>query len=322
MHQENFRPQTSIEEILDDLAVEWRFEPAVALAEIDFDKSLRNQTRLGTPVIYEIQNRYRDEFLHGRAPRFPAIVVAETRSGYVIRDGNHRALGAREAGLTHVGAYILAADTHPTALEVLGLILNNQHGLIPTEEQKLQHAVSLVRREMGVAQAARVVGLTEKKVRGEIKWEEVQDRLEPIGIKAGLRGRRSWLRLHSLRDDDVFAAASQLFVACKLSSDEVDNLVPAINAKSTSRDQLALIAAELDDRRQIIQQTAGGRLPRAQKPTTANVIHANVAAIRQTNPRQVRAVVGNDRTKRADLAAAARAASQHLITIAEVLEEG
>jgi len=124
----NGERRADIENWLDDKALTWEYDPVFTLVNIDLDRSLHNQARLGDPADPAVVAEYREAM--SRGDKFPAIVVvrASEKTQAVNLDGNHRTEAALAAELDTFGAYVVTGRPATNAMTALTMEANTRHG--------------------------------------------------------------------------------------------------------------------------------------------------------------------------------------------------
>jgi hypothetical protein len=138
------------EDWLDAQGVAWEFRPDVPLDAFNEAESLNNQVRF-QPLVQATVDQYATAMNEGA--KFPPILVNAKRNKFVRLDGNHRVAAARAVGKTTFHAYEALVTGQPAVL--LAFKANNRNGLPNTEEERIYHAIWLVRNGASIKAAAR-----------------------------------------------------------------------------------------------------------------------------------------------------------------------
>lgn len=258
----NRRPET--EQWLEESGLSWDYDPAFPLADIDQEKSLANQARLGEPINDETLEEYREALRRG--DKFPALVVAKpgVRTRAVNIDGNHRYVAAAAEGLETFGAYVVSAKvTHPK-VETMMAEANAKHGRVTPVEDRIQQALHMIdNRGWGVEKAAASVALPLSTLRSRYDKVRADRRADEVGLK-----RSDWdslnatvrTRLLTISTDEGFKAASRLAVAAALSTAQVDEMVAALRESKSSGKQEQIVRALRRDYADRIKDVSAGTL--------------------------------------------------------------
>lgn len=256
-----------IEAELTELGLTWRFNADGSLADIDMNKSLANQARLGEPINRERIETYK-EALRAHA-KFPALVVDFTgrkRKG-VLMDGNHRAIASQEAEFDIFARYEVT-DGDPSAITLYTFRANVKHGLPNSIEDRIEHAIWLIESGVTQAQALRQLQIPATQFKKAWSYHQADKRADEAGVDRTLWDALAGSvrqRLLNVSTDDALVAAAKLTHRAGLTTDEVFDLVSQLNAtKSWARQQQILKAMEqvYADR---IKSGAGGKLRGAER---------------------------------------------------------
>lgn len=229
-----------IEQMLSERGVKWAFDPEFDLNSIDVDKSLANQARIAVPLNNDQMSSYKEAMQRG--DRFPAIVVFPQSNGtYMVVDGNHRTVAAKEARYP-LGAYILDASTPGSLVTILTYEANTKHGLPTTQSERAEHAVWLIENAQETIKAASArMNLPERLVSRYYANSRADDRARRLRVPA-----QRWrdlvqaarLRLNAIQADETFLSMVDLAWKARLSTEEVDALVIQIRQIGSVGDQL------------------------------------------------------------------------------------
>jgi hypothetical protein len=255
--------EKNIELWLDEHNVTYARE-VIDLNEVDRPLSLKNQSRIGVPVLDETVNRYITALENGAT--FPAIVVYRKNDRhdlpFVVIDGNQRLRAYDHIGRQFVLAYVVSGAT-PAQVDLLTTTANRTHGVPSDPEDDLLHALSLIERTgCDATQAAGVYGVPTKKLTERLRRREVEKRLTALEVKGWHRlpmGHRS--RLASVRSDPVLKQTAELMLSGALPLDESNTLISSINSKRSEADQLAVVTEKRQAKDIEIRESAGVALP-------------------------------------------------------------
>lgn len=185
--------------------IEW-----VSLNEIDWVESANNCARLSNPLNHEKIEDYATCLLNG--DEFPMLVVEREKKKYVILGGNQRAGALKSIDPTaSFKAYVVDPLTTDER-ELVIRSLNSRHGWGSTKEERLEHAVYLVRKfGMHVDTVAHAMVVSSTSIRIRIKAEDERARLAKSGIDSSSMPQKSLAALatisnESLRNDVAVAS--------------------------------------------------------------------------------------------------------------------
>lgn len=246
-----------VEAWLDGLHVEWTFEPAVDLGDVDHNGSLNNQARLHA-LDPDVVDRYTADMALG--DQFPPVLAQRRpRRKLLLLGGNHRYNAAIKAKRPTLPMYVVVCE--PETATRLMYEDNRRHGLPPSEDERIAQAIHLVETGWTNAKAAECVGVAAHKLqaaRAAARADQRARRLKIDGFEQLPRSTRA--RLDGVQSDPVFAEASKLIVAAGIGSGkEMQDLVSRLNDTRSEADALTLIGTETEVLRQQIQQRAGGK---------------------------------------------------------------
>lgn len=223
------------------------------LADIDLVASITNQSRF-EPINEPTVERYVAALNDGAV--FPAIIVRQVPGGradgedqLVIIGGNHRGRAHLDAGRKTIEAFLVACDDL-TALEV-AYGDNATHGLPPTENERLAHALVLVDRGRTAADAARTVGIDPQRVTRRLAAVGVDKRAgrcscapELLQVAEAVRPR-----LASLRDDRLFTKVVRTLATEDIPVVDALKMIGDLNAQPTIAAALDLLAVHVREHR-------------------------------------------------------------------------
>lgn len=304
---------------LTDRGFTWEFHPDMPLSEIDEEKSLRNQARLGTPVRPDVVDNY--EGLLRDGVEFPAIVAAtQQKGGHLNADGNHRFVAHKQAGMSGIPTYLII-DGDPQAVALYTYEANTTHGLRTTDEDRLHSALWMVDNGMPMEDAARRVGIPVTKVRQANTLHRAAARADEVGLNP-----RDWeglgsgvrARLMSVSTDEGFKELANLAVAAKLTAPEVSEHVGQLGSLRSSAKQVDYVHA--------VRQVNAERIGRGGTPKTKGKRTVTPRAQLSLALGQVQALPSPETVtllwtdgERADMLAKVEAAIDRLQELAKVL---
>lgn len=249
----------ALEAWLDELHVECTFEPSLPLELVDVKASLRNQARIGEPLIGEVVDRYRADMERG--DQFPPLLARRPSARskkLVLLGGNHRHAAAVAAKRTTHPAYIVQCEPETGTLLCYGD--NRRHGMPPSRAERIRQAVHLVAMGWTGQDAAAAVGVQGSEVSTARKVEEGRLRAERLEVPGwGALPASTRVELARIDLDGPFTEAVKLVTAARLSATDTTKLCQQIRSAGSESEALRRIGAELEERRQDIQKSVGGR---------------------------------------------------------------
>lgn len=260
-----------VEQWLTEQAVEWVYEEIVPLQNFDRERSLKNKGRM-TALNDDAVERYTLDMKRGS--QFPALIAFwDDKKKLILITGNNRLEAARRAGRTHLDAYCLDVE-HPAVIERLTRTANNIEGVGIDADERMLHAIELVRNHGYVATtAAAECRISYDVLKDRLRADDVQRRLLRVGAadKASQVHSRTLSRMARVQSDVVLVALADLAADAKLSSSQVQTLVEDVLAAGSEERALTVLdltraAPHIQTQ---IQLTAGGRHPKpraAQSP--------------------------------------------------------
>jgi hypothetical protein len=310
-----------MEDWLDAQGVEWTFHPEVPLDAFNENESLNNQVRF-EPLKASTVEQYAKAMTEGA--KFPPILVHTKRNKFVRLDGNHRVAAKRAIGDPTVNAY----EAHVTgqAAVLLAFKANNRNGLPNTEEERIAHAIWLIRNGASLKAAAAETVVSERALKSAWTKQEANQRADEVGLlrteweslTPSVRGR-----LRSIATDEGFKAAAGLAYKAKLGIDEVSEIVTEMNQSKSGRKQEAVVKAYADnvyaDR---VRVSAGGVLAsagrgRGRTPRQAlGMILSSLDVLPEDMGSLSELYAGSERTEAAQRT---RSAGERLIALADKL---
>jgi hypothetical protein len=312
-----------IEAFLDEKAVVYKFDPEVPLADFDLDLSLRNQARINQ-VLNEGQVETYVEAMK-RGDIFPGVLCYKDQGKYLAIDGNHRLQAAKIAGKKTVAAYIIDPKTDPKTIVLMTYEANAKHGLPNSVDERIRHAIYMVKNGTTQEVAAARLNVTVHALRRAYAKSKADDRAEEVGL---LRSKWESLpnqartRLGAIQSDETFSAACDLVFRAKFNTDEVDDLVSRLNKeRSTVRQKKAIEDLIAANRSRIQASGAGafGKRGRAQSPKQA--LYIAFGFIEGAYNREQAFLDSVATQEEADLLARIATAKEHLDTLTELVKK-
>lgn len=253
-----------IESDLTKLGLEWRYNADGNIADIDMQKSLANQARLGEPVNEERVETYAEAIRQGA--KMPAVVTDFTgrkRKG-VMMDGNHRILGSEKAGFDIFARYEVTGGD-PAAITLYTFQANAKHGLPNSLEDRIEHAIWLIESGVPQRQALRQLQVPASKFSAAWGRHLADRKADEVGLDRtwwDTLGKSMKAKLQGVSTEEGFRGAAELTYQAGLTMGEVQELVAELNQSNSVRKQEAMLKdkrAVYEDR---IRAKAGGALAR------------------------------------------------------------
>ena len=266
-----WRADPDAETILRDLAKLPYVFGTISLSVVDWSESANNCARLTDPLNAEKIEDYAT--CMNRGDVFPRIVVErhKKKGRYVILGGNQRsaALKSIDAAAT-IDCYIvdplLSAER-----EIVIRSLNSRHGWGSTKEERVEHAVFLVRKYgMHVETVARAMVVSDHSILQRIRAEDERARLARNGIDASSMALRGLSTLASIPDESLRNTTAKAAVEAKASGESIAELAAAVS-KAKSKAAASVAIAEFKKAASAISEIKsakkGGKLrkPRREK---------------------------------------------------------
>lgn len=306
------RPE--IERLLDEYHVDWTFNEALPLADIDEKRSYANQARVDQPIQADLVETYVEAKKNGDV--FPAIVVHRDGTKLVNVDGNHRFASDKKLGRDDIPAYVIKAKAE--TVRILMTLLNAIHGRALTEQEKLWHAFFLIDSGTEQTKAAQVLRLPLTRLRSAWSLELANRRAREVNLNRKLWGelpQSNRVRLAQLSTDAAFKALFDLTVKAQLKGDEVSRMTSALNRLRSEQEQLDFIQSEAEGIRDRIQASAGGKIRRELSPKHSLRMH--LAAIANVNLDTIPGMVNDE--EGSQIATLCLAAGEALVKLADDL---
>jgi len=230
-----WRADPDAETILRDIAKLPYVIGTISLDEVDWSESANNCARLTDPLNAEKIEDYAT--CMNRGDVFPRIVVErhKKKGRYVILGGNQRsaALKSIDAAAT-IDCYIVDPLTSDER-ELVIRSLNSRHGWGSTKEERIEHAVFLVRKYgMHVDVVSRAMVVSVSVINKRIRAENERARLARSGIDAASMPNSALTSLVAIADESLRDAVAKASAETKATAERTAELA-AIVAKARSR---------------------------------------------------------------------------------------
>jgi AraC-like DNA-binding protein len=191
--------------------------------------------------------------------RPPAPVCAELPDGSgESLNGLHRLTMFQRVGVDEATFYVVL-NPDEEVRTTLAMVLNNDTVPVTMTEQD---RLTLIREHKrlfphkSVEEIAARFHKSAKEVRDILQQELIEGRLADLGFDATALNPSHVKRLSAIQDNSVLKQAAELARDAKLTMDEVNLLVPAINGKHSEQDRLAVVG-EWEQRPDIQDRVAG-----------------------------------------------------------------
>jgi hypothetical protein len=233
---------------LDRLGIRYEFRPGLPLGELDTDASraVWNQARLGDPVDAEHVEELAAELERG--VEFPPLIFYRDDTGKAaVLSGNHRREAYARMGREEISAYEATglAGLRKEDPRVLSLIYeaNHGHGLPVALDHRVHQALALIEHGYNVRAAAAAVGIPESRVRDHYDAARATRRLE-VELEVDTTGIpiSAQRRIVNVRSDAIAKAIAEVVPLMEKKTQEVNELVKAVNAERSEEAQLAVVA--------------------------------------------------------------------------------
>jgi hypothetical protein len=232
---------------LDKLGIRYVFHEEFPLTDLDDEASRAawNQARLEDPV----DDMHVEEMVAEleRGVEFPPIIFyRDDRDRCVTLSGNHRRRAFEQKNRETIRAYEATGlgGLRKEDERVLRLIYeaNHGHGKQVASDDRVHQALALVANGYNVRAAAAAVGIPEHRVRDEYDSQRATTRLEQeIGVDTTPIPISAQRRLVNIKNDKVVQAAAAVVPLMTKKTQEVNELVKAVNEERTEDAQLAVV---------------------------------------------------------------------------------
>jgi ParB-like chromosome segregation protein Spo0J len=266
-----WRADPDAETILRDIAKLPYVVGTISLSEVDWSESANNCARLTDPLNAEKIEDYATCMSRGDV--FPRIVVErhKKKGRYVILGGNQRSAALKSIdAVATIDCYVVDPLTSAER-EIVIRSLNSRHGWGSTKEERVEHAVFLVRKYgMHVETVARAMVVSDHSILQRIRAEDERARLAKNGIDASSMALRGLSTLASISDESLRNATAKAAVEAKASGESIAELAAAVS-KAKSKAAASVAIAEFKKTASAISEIKsskkGGKLrkPRREK---------------------------------------------------------
>jgi len=231
---------------LERLGIKYEYHEAFPLGQLDdaASRQVWNQARLGDPVDEEHVEQLLSEMERGA--EFPPIIFyTDDRGRKVTLSGNHRRRVHERAETPTIKAYEATGlnGLRPEEERVLRLVYeaNRGHGKAVAADDRVHQAIVLINNGYTVRAAASAVGMPETRVRDQYEISRATTRLEELGVDTTQIRMSNQRRLVNVKNDKVLKEAAKLVPLMEKPTEEVNDLVKAINSARTEEAQLDIV---------------------------------------------------------------------------------
>jgi predicted transcriptional regulator len=237
-----------VEEWLEEEGVTFDFNPEFSIKRVDFDASIKNQARLNVQLVPEVVERYAELMESGIV--FPAMVGYMKNNKLVFIDGNHRGQAHLLKGSTSIPVYVVKG-ANASKIIALTFMANTTHGLPNNEDERIEHALHMIREGVTQAYAANMMGLKSSEVSNAWRKSEADRRAAAIGVKQNEWNSispASRVRVVSIANDQILKKAVSVITKLNMKSTEIDKLVNDIKRLKTDTSRTKFLNDILKDR--------------------------------------------------------------------------
>lgn len=232
---------------LERLGIRYELHDALPLEDLDdaASRAVWNQARLGDPVDEEHVEQLLAELVE-RGAEFPPIIFYQDESGKkATLSGNHRRRVHELAERPTIRAYEANGlnGLRKEDERVLRLIYeaNHGHGKAVAGDDRIRQAIALIENGYTVRAASSAVGMPENRVRDKFEISRATRRLEDQDVETTKIHISNQRRLVNIKNDTVLKEAAKLVPLMDKQTEEVNELVKAVNAERTQEAQLAVV---------------------------------------------------------------------------------
>jgi len=252
----NFVTCIKTEYLLKNEGIKWEIHK-VPLSKISWGKSSQNAGRVGRKLDESTVEEYGLGMLNGDP--FPYVCLAMEGNQYVIVCGNHRCHGAKEAGFTHVTAYIIKLK-HEIDYRIIAFLSNRKEGLRENKSQAIAFAAD-IKSETGctAAEAAKKCGLKTGTLQTYLKGMKVRQHCNSLGLKTQSLSQSHMIHLNKvMHSDNILRESVKLASIPSVTAIRLGGFMDDINEQRTEAKQLVLLEDILEDRKSEIPRKRGG----------------------------------------------------------------
>lgn len=232
----NWRDDPDAEAVIGFVGVNWD-KRDILLANVDWDESANNCARMLNPLNEEKIEDYATCMLRGDA--FPSIVVEYTETGYVILGGNQRINAVKRVHGKSAEAYCVSGLT-TAQRESLIRSLNARHGWGTSKEERIEHAVYLVRAQgLSTDDAAKLMVVSTTTISKRIRAENAKANLAKSGLDASKLSLSHMDALDKIQDNDIQLEVARIAVQKGVSAESVKSVVDSMQKVRSRSSQIS-----------------------------------------------------------------------------------
>ena len=220
--------------------IKWEVE-AVPIDQIDLNYD--NMGRIADRIDPDKVNEYGAKMLDGVPFPRPILNCWPGKGGkkYRVVGGNHRTGGAKEAGFTHLEAYVIET-TDEYILETLPMALNIIHGKNVSNDERLAQAKRAIDAHgVKATQAANDLGIVVNTLNEYMRGCKTIERLNKMGIDGNKLQKKVLARMDTVTNDNTFTALGTTLVKFKVETERAVALVDEAKNKPTEMASLEVV---------------------------------------------------------------------------------
>lgn len=267
-----WRSDPDAEVILRDIAKLPYLIDTISLDDIDWSESANNCARLTDPLNTGKIEDYATCMRNGDV--FPRIVVErhKKKNRYVILGGNQRSAALKTIDSSALVECYVVDPLTSDERELVIRSLNSRHGWGSTKEERIEHAVFLVRKYgMHVDTVARAMVVGSSTISLHIRAEDERARLAKNGIDSSAMPNKSLTSLASIADESLRNAVARTSVETKSTGDKTAELAAAV-AKAKSKAAASAAIADFKKAANAIDEIKSNRGSSIKKPRREKVL--------------------------------------------------
>lgn len=268
-----WRDDPDAETILRDIAGLPYTVETISLDGIDWSESANNCARLTDPLNAEKIEDYATGMNRGDV--FPRIVVErhKKKNKYVILGGNQRSAALKTINASALIECYVVDPLTSDERELVIRSLNSRHGWGPTKEERIEHAVYLVRKHgMHVETVARAMIVGASTINLHIRAEDERARLAKNGIDSSRFSKTLLAALPSVADESLRNTVAKTAIETKSSGEKAASLA-AVVAKAKSKAAASAAIADFKKSADAIGEIKKNRGTQLKKPRREKALY-------------------------------------------------
>jgi ParB-like chromosome segregation protein Spo0J len=267
-----WRNDPDAETILRDIAKLPFQEDYISLNDIDWSESANNCARLTDPLNHEKIEDYATCMRAGDA--FPRIVVERHKRGkYVVLGGNQRTAAVKSIDANAVIECYVVDPLTSGERELVIRSLNSRHGWGSTKEERIEHAVFLVRKYgVHIDAVSRAMVVSDHAITQRIRAEDERARLAKDGIDASKVAIKALSALASVPNESLRNSVAKAAIEAKANAIETADLAKVV-AKSKSKAAAVSAIADFKKAADAIVEIKSSRGGELRKPRREKLLH-------------------------------------------------